>query len=127
MPLAHETKTIAIVDDHYLWREKLGEILSEYSFTVIMTAEDGAQFLTQLKTTTSLPDLCLLDITMPEMNGFETMWHLKKLYPQIKVLAFSMDKDSETVGRILKAGAHGFLPKGVPPTEIRDALLKLLE
>ena len=117
--------TIAVVDDHDLVREKICEILSEFGFDIILKASNGREFLDMLCSFQVFPDVCLLDISMPIMNGFETAEKLKELYPAIKILAFSFDNDEITIEKIIKNGAHGFISKSIGNTGLRDKLVEL--
>ncbi len=87
----HQT-TIALVDDHALLRKAVNYRLTGMGYNVVMEAENGQQFLDKLEQDeSSSPDLCLLDINMPVMNGFETAAQLKKKWPGIKIIFFSMN------------------------------------
>ena len=88
-------------------------------------AFDGQELLDKLAQLPTLPDVCLLDINMPIMDGFETATRLKVLYPQIKILAFSMDDDAPTVAAIKKAGADGFIWKCCLLQDFADAISSL--
>lgn len=117
--------TLAIIDDHDLWREKLREMLTSIGFNVIMIAANGKEFIDLLEKSTTLPDVCLLDISMPVMNGYETATKLRELYPKIKILAFSMETDETVIAGIIACGANGFIPKGVNLNEIRNAIIEM--
>lgn len=117
--------TIAVVDDHDLIREKISEILADMGFTVTIKACNGAALLEQLQHT-ELPDACLMDISMPVMNGFETAAQLRQQYPGIKILAFSADNDEHTVNKVLGCGAHGFAAKNIDPIVLRNKLIEIL-
>ncbi len=83
--------TTAIVDDHSLFRNGIASILSHaQGITVTLQAANGQQLLDKLNDAAQPPDICLLDINMPVMNGYETMAALNRHYPGIKVIAISM-------------------------------------
>ena len=115
--------TIAIADDHQLWHEQLNISLPEFGLEIIINAFDGQELLDKLAQLPTLPDVCLLDINMPIMDGFETATRLKTLYPQIKILAFSMEDDALTIAAIKKAGADGFIWKCCSLEELNKAIL----
>lgn len=117
--------TIAIVDDHALLRKAVNFKLTRMGYNVVIEAENGQDFLNQLEVTSS-PDLCLLDINMPVMNGFETCIHLKKKWPGIKIIFFSMQNGSVYIEKALEAGADGYVCKDAPSEELNKAILGLL-
>lgn len=119
--------TLAIIDDHDLWRAKLSEMLTAIGFNIIMIESNGKEFIDALEKSTVLPDVCLLDISMPVMNGYETAKKLRKLYPKIKILAFSMETDETVIARIIECGANGFIPKGVNLNEIKTAIIEMFQ
>jgi DNA-binding NarL/FixJ family response regulator len=118
---------IAIVDDNDLIREKISEILIDFGFDVMLKAWNGSELLKQLDGLATLPAICLLDISMPVMNGYETAQNLRQLYPGIKILAFSMDNDELTIKKIVQCGAHAFAEKTIEPFKLKDKLLQILQ
>jgi DNA-binding NarL/FixJ family response regulator len=74
-----------------------------------------------------VPDIVLLDVNMPEMDGFETTQWLHKNYPHIRVLALSMLSDEKTIIKMFRLGAKGYLLKNAEPTELREALDSLMD
>jgi two-component system invasion response regulator UvrY len=81
---------------------------------------NGKEFMTLLKSM-ERPDIALLDINMPEMDGYETATRLSQDYPEIKVIALSMYDDEKSIIRMIKAGARGYVLKDADPTELRKA------
>lgn len=117
---------IAIADDHTIMRNGLAELIKTLgAYEVILQASNGKELLDQLKTATTIPDICILDINMPELNGYETTEHLKAQYPGIKVMALSMFDNEFSIVRMLRSGAKGFLHKGADPDELSNALQTL--
>ncbi|WP_338870966.1 response regulator transcription factor [Spirosoma sp. SC4-14] len=114
--------SIAITDDHHLMAEALADLINKLDdYEVLYIAENGRDLLEQLARG-PLPDIALVDLHMPEMDGFETALQLRKLYPTIRVLALSMNDREEYVVRMLRNGARGYLLKGCRPAEFRLAL-----
>ena len=119
--------TIAIADDYAPLRHELSRMLTALGFEVTIQATDGQDLLAQLGAAAPhLPALCLLDINMPILDGYETAARLRELYPQVRVLATSFAKEPEEIAQILAAGAHAFLFKDSVPDVFRQQLLALL-
>ena len=91
--------TIALVDDHVLLRNGLANLLRELSYEIVLEANNGNDFIEQLKTSQQ-PDIVLLDINMPQKDGYETALWLKKTHPDVKVLALSMYDDEYAIIKI---------------------------
>lgn len=116
--------TIAIVDDHKLFRSGIVTLIHSLSenYSVTVEAANGQELLTILKRADSLPDIAILDIDMPVMNGYETAAMLRDLYPSIRVLVITMAENEQTLIRMLKRGIKGYLSKDVEPQELKQAL-----
>ena len=113
---------IALVDDHILLRNGLANLIENFDgYTVSFQADNGKDFIEQLKTN-AVPDIILLDITMPEMNGFETAAWIRENAPSIKILVLSMMDNDEVVIGMLKAGAKGYILKDSKPVVFKQAL-----
>lgn len=118
--------TIALVDDHVLLRNGLAALINSFdNFTVLFEANHGKDLIARLNAA-ELPDLILMDIHMPEMDGYETTSWVKENYPQIKVLALSMYDNETAIIRMFKAGARGYILKDSDPYELESALNSLL-
>lgn len=108
-----EKINIAIADDHALFRSTLTNILNmNYRFCVTVEAENGKVLLDKLTESETLPDICLLDIGMPVMNGYETIIQLQKHWPDIKVLVVTMFTKEFSIIDMIKKGANGYVFKG---------------
>jgi DNA-binding NarL/FixJ family response regulator len=120
--LSKEITSIALVDDHTLLRNGLAALINSFEgYAVLFEAGNGKEFIAQLKTN-SAPDIVLLDITMPEMNGLETATWIKQNLPSAKVLVLTvLDVDSVIIS-MLKRGARGYLLKDSKPTVFKAAL-----
>jgi len=113
--------SIVLVDDHSLLRIGLAQLLQSIGFTVVFEADDGKEFIDKLQRST-LPDVVLMDINMPGMDGFETTQWLKINHPDIKVLALSMYDNESSIIRMLKCGAKGYILKDSEPAELKAAI-----
>jgi DNA-binding NarL/FixJ family response regulator len=116
--------TVAIADDHALFRQAAVTVLSQIGFQVILEAADGLDLLSLLSRHTSLPDISVLDIDMPFMDGYETARRLRRDYPSIKIIALTQFYDSEKERCILQAGAGMMLTKGSDPDVWKEVILK---
>ena len=118
--------TIALVDDHILLRNGLANLVSDLGYEVLFQADNGKDFLQKIKTNAP-PDLVLMDINMPQMDGYETSLWLKNNLPHVKVLALSMYDDENAIIRMLKNGARGYILKDTEPAELKASLESILQ
>lgn len=113
---------IAIADDHVLFRKGLSMLLGQIpGFEVVCDVNNGAELMEQLRQK-DRPDVALLDIRMPEMNGFETASSLYETFPQIGVLALSTLDDELSVVKMIRNGARGYVLKNADTEELRRAI-----
>ncbi len=114
---------IAIVDDHKMVSSALENLLSTNpDFEVIMTCPNGDEFLQHLKKGAEPPEIVLMDVNMPIMNGIETTRELTKNYPQVRVLALTMEDGEDNIIKMLKAGAKGYLLKDMTSDVLFSAI-----
>ena len=112
---------MVLIDDHSLLRNGLAELVKSQGHTVLFEADNGKDFIAKLNTD-SLPDIVLLDINMPEMDGYETAQWIKTNHPDVKVLALSMYDNETSIIRMLKCGARGYILKDSEPAELKAAI-----
>lgn len=112
---------IVLVDDHVLLRNGLSALIKSLGHTVLFEADNGNDFCKKLDAE-NLPEIILLDINMPGMDGYETCHWLKKNHPDIKVLALSMYDNETAIITMLKAGAKGYILKDSDPIQLKTAL-----
>ncbi len=112
---------VLVTDDHQLFREGLVKLLfSASDIEVIAQAEDGNE---AIKKSISLkPDVLLIDISMPNLNGIEATKKIKLKVPELKIIAISMHSDMQYVKGILEAGADGYLLKNCTYRQLTDAI-----
>ena len=112
---------LGIADDHKIFRNGLKATLEDNpDFDLIVEASNGKQLLAQLAA--NVPDVILMDIKMPELDGIQTTAAVKDRYPNVKVLALSMFNEDKYIVDMMKAGASGYLLKNAEPEEIIEAI-----
>jgi DNA-binding NarL/FixJ family response regulator len=121
-----DVRTIAIVDDHNMFRKGLTALINLFPrYKVSFDACHGKDFIEQLRTM-PVPDILLLDIAMPEMDGYATANWVREHYPEIRILALStMDAESAII-KMIRNGAKGYVLKDSDPAELKRAFDELL-
>jgi DNA-binding NarL/FixJ family response regulator len=118
---------VALIDDHGLLRSALAALINSFhECQVIIEAGNGKEFIAELRSG-SLPDVVLLDLNMPEMDGLETALYLQAHYPGINILMLTMYDSELVLIRLLQAGVRGFLKKDTHPEELRFALNSVVQ
>ena len=112
---------VALVDDSPVIRSSIQEILSLWGYTIVLKAIHGKDLFRQL-CTANAPDICITDLNMPVMNGYETIKELKAKWPGIKIIAFSITNSKKEEEKALEAGAHAFVSKLSSITELQQVL-----
>jgi len=108
---------VLLAEDHTIVRKGLRSLLDgEVGMEVIGEAEDGREAIQM--TQQLLPDVVLMDISMPELNGLEATRQIKERFPEVKVLVLTRHADEELVLQILRAGASGYVVKKAAPAEL---------
>ena len=114
-----EKINIVIADDHKLFRKGIIALLEDFDFVNdIHEAENGKELLTVLKGMEKLPDLILLDLRMPEMDGVEAHQNIRKLYPEIKVIILTMEDDEQFILHLISEGVNGYLLKNTGKSQL---------
>jgi len=116
---------LALIDDHLLMRNGLSGLISKLGHRVILEAGNGAEMIDRLNPA-QLPEIVLLDVSMPVMNGYETARWLTEHYPEIRILALSMQVQEGAIIRMIKAGARGYLLKDADPQQLQEAIHEVL-
>ncbi|MES2004031.1 MAG: response regulator transcription factor [Bacteroidota bacterium] len=117
---------VVLVDDHVLLRDALSKIIHSFEgYSVLFVANNG-RHLIQMLDPGNLPNIVIMDVTMPVMNGFETTKWLAEHHPDIKVIALSMLKDERVVIRMLRNGAKGYLLKDTELDEMKEAMEEVM-
>ena len=119
---------IAFADDHLSTRKGIIAFLEKIGgICVDIEAENGKDLIKQLKNVRTLPETVLLDISMKEMDGFDTIEVLKTKWPDLKVLVLTGSESELYLIRMIRKGANGYLLKSCHPVEIKQALIAIRE
>jgi DNA-binding NarL/FixJ family response regulator len=120
-----EKGRIVIAEDHTILREGLRALISsQEDLEVVGEAGDGREAVRQVEGLT--PDLILMDLSMPKMNGVEAIREIRKRIPQTRILALTVHKTEEFILEVLQAGADGYIPKDASSNELMMAIRSVL-
>jgi DNA-binding NarL/FixJ family response regulator len=123
-----ETIDVVITDDHNLFRKGIYSIIEDFEFVgKIYEAGNGIELLDLLNDLEHKPDVVLLDIKMPGMDGIETTVQIKKQFPEVKILILTMEDDEQIILHLVSEGVNGYLLKNADPGELEVALSKLID
>jgi DNA-binding NarL/FixJ family response regulator len=118
---ANDPVRVLIADDHPVFRDGLASLLgTQPDVTVVATAADGAEAVAL--TATHSPDVVVMDLQMPELNGIDATRVLAETQPDVRVLVFTMGEEDGTVLAAMRAGARGYLVKGASQDEVARAI-----
>ena len=110
---------LALADDEALFRKGMKLLLEDYEgISVVLEAQDGEQLLQQLRQATTLPDVLLLDMKMPNLNGVETAKVLQENFSSIKIIVLSTYFSKAFIVNMIELGAGAYLPKNATPDEV---------
>ncbi|TCZ67713.1 response regulator transcription factor [Flaviaesturariibacter aridisoli] len=116
---------VAIADDHKIFRDGIKMALSGRNYLKILwEAEDGKDLLHKMKI--KQPDVLLMDIRMPEMDGANAISLLRKEYEEVKIIVLTMYDDQEMITKMMEMGANAYLTKTTDPDEIYEAILTVM-
>jgi len=114
---------IAIADDEELFRQGMIFILSkEINFKIVLQAENGQELIDKLHNTETIPDIILMDLNMPKLNGVETTKVIKKKYGTIKIIALSSYYSKPFIINMIHIGAVAYLAKNSSPKEVINTI-----
>jgi len=118
---------VAVTDDHALLRNALARLVNTLEgYSVLFEADNGKDLRAKIMQHL-IPDIVLLDVNMPEIDGFESTKWLQKNYPHIKVLVLSMMSDEGTIIKMFRLGAKGYLLKNTEPAELKLAMDAIID
>lgn len=113
---------VAVADDHKIFRDGIKMALSSKEYLkIIWEAEDGKDLIHKMKI--KLPDVLLMDIRMPEMDGINAISLLRQEYEDVKIIVLTMYDDQEMISKMMEMGANAYLTKTTDPEEIYNAIL----
>ena len=119
---------IVIADDHKLFRKGIIALLEDFDFIgEISEASNGAELLKLLAGMENLPDVILLDLRMPVMDGVEAQQKIRSLYPGVKVIILTMEDDEQYILHLISEGVNGYLLKNADPDEMERDIVKVVE
>jgi DNA-binding NarL/FixJ family response regulator len=119
---AIEMIKVAVADDHKIFRDGIKMALSNKEYLkIIWEAEDGKDLIHKMKI--KLPDVLLMDIRMPEMDGINAISLLRQEYEDVKIIVLTMYDDQEMISKMMEMGANAYLTKTTDPEEIYNAIL----
>lgn len=117
--------SIMMCDDHSMVMNTMGDLLRKENFKVIATTLSGKACIEAIQSGL-IPDVLILDINMPEMPGYIVAQHVKKHYPNTKILIFSMITDKNAVKAMIRIGVNGFAFKNINDNELAEIIRKIL-
>ena len=119
---------IGIVDDHRLFSRSLGLLLQTFGeYEIVLEAVNGYDLQNLIKKADRIPDIMMIDVNMPVMGGPETVKWLKHEYPDIKLVALSVNTSDKAVIEMIKAGCCAYILKDAHPDELEKALSEVSE
>lgn len=116
-----------MADDHVLLRNALASLIDSFGNCRVIHHSGNGKELTKSIAEGAIPDVVILDLNMPEMNGFETAEWMQKNYPNVHVLMLTMYDSELSLIRLLQAGVKGFLKKDISPSELKFAIQSVVQ
>jgi len=118
---------IVITDDHKLFSKGIASLLEDFDFIGnIYEAGTGLELLNLLEQAEPMPDIALLDLQMPEMDGMEATIKVKEKYPNLKIIILTMQDDEQIILHMIQLGVNGYLMKNADPDELENAIKNVI-
>lgn len=122
------THTVAIVDDHVLLAQAIQELVNSFEgFETLYLCKNGKELLEKLKFANNVPDIILMDVNMPIINGIVATKTINETHPEVHVLALSVEVDEDIILGMLRAGAKGYLMKDTEKEILQEALEQVMK
>jgi two-component system, NarL family, invasion response regulator UvrY len=122
------TVRVAIAEDQEIVRKGIIEIILAFGgYSLDIEACNGKELIDKLTKAAVLPDIVVLDISMPTFDGYETIDVIRKKWPELKVLVLTMHKHEFAIIKMFRSGANGYLLKNSSPKVLQEALVSILE
>jgi two-component system invasion response regulator UvrY len=119
---------IAIAEDHEMVRKGMMAIIQDFGeYTIVIEAGNGEELFNKLISAEYLPDIVIVDISMPVWDGYKTLDAIKKKWPELKVLILTMHKHEFAIIKMFRSGANGYILKNSPPKELLRALQSIVD
>ena len=119
---------VAVADDHYITRKGVMDIIRAFGgFSIDIEASNGKELFNKLSEADTLPDIVVMDISMPVWDGYETLDAIRKKWPELKVMILTMHKHEFAIIKMFRGGANGYLLKNTRPEEIHKALQSICD
>ena len=120
--------SVVVVDDHTLLSQAIQAMVDTFdNFKVLYTCKNGQDLVEQFSISENIPNVVLMDVNMPIMNGLETTEWIKENHSDVHVMALSVEDEDTTVLKMLKAGAVGYLLKDTEKSVLEKALIEIVE
>jgi DNA-binding NarL/FixJ family response regulator len=127
MEKTHTSIRVALADDHVLLRNALANLINGFGDCRVVHQCNTGKELIEAVRNGNIPDVVLLDLNMPGMNGFETAAWLQEHHPHVLILMLTMYDSELSMIRLLQAGVRGFLKKDIHPDELKFAIRSVME
>ncbi len=119
---------VAIVEDHNIVRKGIIEIVQSFGdFNFVIESDNGKDFISKYQEVEDKPDICIVDIRMPEMDGFELVQYIKENLLDLKILVLTTYDEEYYLIKMIKLGVNGYLLKNCHPEELKAALMAIYE
>lgn len=118
---------VALVDDHILIRNSLAKLVASFPNCTVLFEADNGRHCIEFLNKHLLPDILLLDISMPVMDGFETAIYVSQHFPLVRILTLTMLTDERSIVKMLRNGARGYLSKNISPQILLEAINAMVE
>lgn len=123
-----KTLKIAIADDQVLFRKGMVNIINSFKdIEIVLEASNGIELLEGLEKSSKIPDIVILDLSMPELNGIDTTKVIHEKYPKIKIIILSVYSEDRFVTHLMELGVNAYLFKNVEPNEVEKAIWSIME